>query len=133
MLDRVRADRRMMYLTAMLAGSLAAAPNGYGATRVALLETGGYWRTHLTCMPPIATDGASSAPLDTLTGRTPLPPKDWAQADAQRWRGRFHDQRRSADSVQPVVSVNRLAGRRVQDVCAGGGGDGEREIGATLL
>ena len=61
---------------AVLAGP-SVAPNG--PARKILLETGGYWRTHLTFMPPVLQDGTTAQP--TLTGKTPLPPQDWYQPD----------------------------------------------------
>ena len=58
------------------------APQAQGKNGVTLvLDTSGYWRVHHTFMPPVLKDGREATPLATLTGTTPLPPKDWTQPD----------------------------------------------------
>ena len=60
-----------------LSGVLRAQPS----SPVVILDTSGYWRNYFVLSPPVVREGAELKRLKTLTGETPLPPKEWTSPD----------------------------------------------------
>ena len=69
----------VLALVAMLPGTTAAEER---STSGLVLDTSSsFWRVHYTLSPPVVRDGTTLSKLQTDTGDTPRPPKEWAQPD----------------------------------------------------